>query len=186
MASEGSEPRVRPRANGFDERVTDLAEHIERLLTAVITFFIVGLALLAIGDAVLQVVLNVVQGPEQAQAPGVITARLDEAIVSGIDAIFLAIILLELLHTTLSRGPIGQQLQEFLVIGITAAVRHSLELASTGRNTPGNKAGSAAAQRDLVINLAINAVGALILVIGLYLVRSQLPKSKSKDASPVE
>ncbi len=42
------------------------------------------------------------------------------------------------------------------------------------------------ARRDLGINLAVNAVGALILVIGLYLVRSQLPKSKSKGASPVE
>ncbi|HKO24856.1 MAG TPA: hypothetical protein VJY65_08970, partial [Chloroflexota bacterium] len=87
------------------------------------------------------------------------------AALKGIDGAFLAIILLELLHTTLSRGPISQQLQEFLVIGITAAVRHGLELAASGRGSN---------PREVVINLAINALGALVLIAGLWLVRQQL------------
>jgi hypothetical protein len=69
------------------------------------------------------------------------------------------------LHTTLSRGPISQQLQEFLVIGITAAVRHGLELAASG---PGSN------PREVVIALVLNSVGAVVLVGGLWLVRQQL------------
>ena len=88
---------------------------------------------------------------------------LTTATLRGVDATFLAIILLELLHTTLSRGPISQQLQEFLVIGITATIRHSLEVAA--------ERGEA---RDVVVNLTINAAGALLLVAALWLVRHQL------------
>ena len=77
----------------------------------------------------------------------------------------LAIILLELLHTTLTRSSIIRQLQEFLVIGITAGVRYSLEVAASGGGSN---------PRDVVIDLTINAGAVLILVAALWLVRQQL------------
>ncbi len=100
-----------------------------------------------------------------------------KAVTGGIDAAFLVIILSELLHTTLSWGPISEQLQEFLVIGVTAAVRHSLELAAGKGNS-----------RELVLDLTINAVGAVVLVGGLWLVRQQLRADKraaeGRDTAP--
>jgi phosphate starvation-inducible membrane PsiE len=72
------------------------------------------------------------------------------------------IILLELLHTILSHGPISQQVQEFLAIGITAAVRHGLGLAASNTD-----------QNALVIDLAVNSGGVLLLVSALWLVRQR-------------
>ncbi|MGI9148386.1 MAG: phosphate-starvation-inducible PsiE family protein [Chloroflexota bacterium] len=152
MSHSSGEPSLRPQPTRTEGRLTEVLERVESLLTSVVAVLLVafvGIALLA--------VLAEVRGP-----------LLDDhdftaATLKGIDASFLAIILLELLHTTLSRGPISQQLQEFLVIGITASIRHGLALAAT-RGDP----------RDIVIDLAINAGGALVLLVGLWLVRHQL------------
>ena len=87
------------------------------------------------------------------------------AALSGLDAAFIVIILLELVHTTLSRGPISTQVQEFLVIGITSAVRNGLETAAgRGNGTP----------RETAIDLAITSAAALLLVVSLWLVRQRL------------
>ncbi len=87
----------------------------------------------------------------------------------GIDELFQVIILAELLHTTLSRGSVSTQLQEFLVVGITVVVRHGLELASQGGVTVKGTKPLEATQ--LVIDLVINASAALILIGGLWLVQ---------------
>ncbi|HTE85418.1 MAG TPA: hypothetical protein VK821_11865, partial [Dehalococcoidia bacterium] len=94
------------------------------------------------------------------------------ATLEGVNGTFLAVILLELLHTTLSRGPISQQLEEFLVIGVTAGVRHGLELAAGSRQ--GNP-------RDVVISLAINSVGVLVLVLALWLIRGPLLRAERPE-----
>ena len=153
---------MRPQPTEPEGRLNELLERAESLLTSVVAVFLIGFVLIA-----LLAVLVEVRGP-----------LLDDhdfttATLKGIDASFLAIILLELLHTTLSRGPISQQLQEFLVIGITASIRHGLGIAAT-RGDP----------RDVVVNLAINAAGALVLVVGLWLVRHQfcVPIDARRDA----
>jgi hypothetical protein len=96
--------------------------------------------------------------------------------VSGLDAAFVAIILLELVHTTLSRSPLSGQVQEFLVIGITSAVRHGLETAAD-RGTQN--------ARDTAIDLCITSMAALLLVAALWLVRAWLSTEHGprKDAS---
>jgi len=52
--------------------------------------------------------------------PNSVDNPLPLALILSYDTAFLTIILVELLHTVLSRGPIGRQVQEFLVIGITS------------------------------------------------------------------
>jgi hypothetical protein len=138
-----------------ERRLIHLYERAESVLTSVVAFFLIICVVIA-----LLALIGEVKGPLLARTPDFTTAAL-----KGIDGAFLAIILLELLHTTLSRGPISQQLQEFLVIGITAAVRHGLELAASGRGSN---------PREVVVNLAINALGVLVLIAGLWLVRQQL------------
>src|SRR5205823_9957566 len=128
-----------------EERVLAGFERVESVLTSVITFFLIGFVVIALVAVIMEV-----------KDPLLVDHDFTGATIKGINATFLAIILLELLHTTISRGPISQQLQEFLVIGITAAVRHGLEIAAT-RGEP----------RDIVVNLAVNAAGALLLVVGL-------------------
>jgi len=155
MSQEHHEPTVQAQPSAPEGRLIHLYERAESVLTSVVALFLIVFVVVALLG-----VIGEVKGPLLAPTPDFTTAAL-----KGIDAAFLAIILLELLHTTLSRGPISQQLQEFLVIGITAAVRHGLELAASGRgNNP----------RDVVINLTINAVGAFVLIAGLWLVRQQL------------
>jgi phosphate starvation-inducible membrane PsiE len=146
------EPSLRAEPTRAEERLIDLFERAESVLTSVVALFLIGFVVVA-----LVAVIWEVKGPLLDQQD------FTSAALRGVEASFLAIILLELLHTTLSRGPIGQQLQEFLVIGITATIRHGLQIAAT-RGDP----------RDVVINVAINAAGALVLVAALWLVRQQL------------
>jgi hypothetical protein len=87
------------------------------------------------------------------------------AAVAGLDAAFVVIILLELVHTTLSRGPISSQIQEFLVIGITSAIRSGIETAARrGGGSP----------RDTAVVIAITSLAALLLVAALALLRQRL------------
>ena len=148
------EPRVQPRLSPLEERLIGLYERAESVLTSVVALFLMGFVVVALAAIIAEV-----------RKPLFVDHDFTLAALKGIDASFLAIILLELLHTTLSRGPISQQLQEFLVIGITAAVRHGLELAASG---PGSK------PHEVVIDLVLNSVGAVVLVGGLWLVRQQL------------
>lgn len=122
------------------------------------------------------------------------------AISIGFDTVFLTIILLEVLHTVLSRGALVQQLEEFLVIGITSAVRHGLEIAAAVGTThqeirtvcndlavvlhhaqrvcrqvpvtiPNTSSG------EIVKELTINAGAVLLLVIALWLIRQPSPRA---------
>ncbi len=127
------------------------------MLIQIVSLFLVILVLIALVGVVLSL-----------REPLLHNHDFTTAVLDGVNGTFLAVILLELLHTTLSRGPISRQLQEFLVIGVTAGVRHGLELAV---ETPQGGA------RDVVISLAINAVAVLGLVLSLWLVREQLLRS---------
>lgn len=86
------------------------------------------------------------------------------AAIEGLDRAFLVVILLELAHTTLSRGPITRQVQEFLLVGVTSGVRAGLE-------TVAQRGGDA---RSTAVSLALNAVGVFVLVGALCLVRQRL------------
>jgi len=146
---------------------------VERLLVSVVALLLVGFAALGLLNTVALVKDTLVGGGDYAVV-----------IAEGIDAAFLTIILLELLHTVLSRGSLAQQVQEFLVIGITSAVRHGLTVAANvnGGTGAGARAGarasglatSSAAARDVGVNLAVNAAGVLILVAALWLVRQHI------------
>jgi len=155
------EPSVQARPTGPEARLIAFYERLESLLLSVVSLLLV-----------LLVVVALVGVGKQLWHPLVVAHDFTDAAVRGIDAVFLAIILLELLHTTLSRGPISRQLQEFLVIGITAAVRHGLALA----------AGQGSSPREVVINLTINAAGVLLLVAALWVVRQQLRTDHGQEA----
>ncbi len=155
------EPTVQARPTGPEARLIAFYERLESLLLSVVSLFLV-----------LLVVVALVGVGKQLWNPLVVAHDFTDAAVRGIDAVFLAIILLELLHTTLSRGPISRQLQEFLVIGITAAVRHGLALA----------AGQGSSPREVVINLTINAAGVTLLVAALWVVRQQLRADHHEEA----
>ncbi|MBV9582162.1 MAG: hypothetical protein JO057_26565 [Chloroflexi bacterium] len=155
-----TEPTLRPQPTSSERDLTTFLERGESMLTSVVGVILAIFVLVALAAIVVEVKDPLLAGD------------LTTATLRGIDATFLAIILLELLHTTLSRGPISQQLQEFLVIGITATIRHSLEVAAE-RGDP----------RDVVVNLTINAVGALLLVTALWLVRHHLRADRRQAAA---
>ncbi len=154
---------------------------VERLLVSVVALLLVGFAALGLLNTVALVKDTLVGGGDYTVV-----------IAEGIDAAFLTIILLELLHTVLSRGSLGQEVQEFLVIGITSAVRHGLTVAANvnggtgaGARTSG-LAASGGSARDVGVNLAVNAAGVLILVAALWLVRQHTGRAADtrEDAPP--
>ena len=148
------EPSVRAQPTGSDERIIKVYERVESLLTLIVALLLIGFVLIALAGVVIDV-----------RGPLIHDHNFTEAALGGIDSIFLAIILLELLHTALSHGPVSQQVQEFLVIGITAAVRHGLEVAAPGHGK---------SSHAVVIDLAINSAAVLVLVLALWLIRQQL------------
>ena len=143
-----------------ESRLNDCPERAESILTSVVAIILILFVLVAIVTVFVEV-----------RAPLFDDHDFTAATLAGIDAAFLVIILLELLHTTLSRGPISEQLQEFLVIGVTATIRHGLGVAAT-RGDP----------RDIVIDLAINSVSALVLVVALWLVRTSCAPTDARHA----
>ena len=159
----------------LDRLFGNALEQIERVLVYVVAIFLVGFAVLALVNTV----VSVINGWPGAAHNG----DFNPLIVTGIDSAFLTIILLELLHTVLSRGPLSLQLQEFLVIGITSAVRRGLEIAVSS-STAGQSVeearthGQAPPQSnfDVVVALGINALGVLILIGALWMVRQQADK----------
>jgi hypothetical protein len=77
-------------------------------------------------------------------------------------------------RTTFSRGPLASQVLSFLAIGITAGVRTGLEVAAVAPET---------APRDAVIDLAIVAVGVLLLASAYVLVRRRLHMERGSAVS---
>lgn len=146
-------------------------EVIQRLLIAAVGIALVVLSVMALWDTVV-LVHNELQAND-----------ITLAITVGVDTVFLTIILLELLHTVMSRGPLARQAPDFIIIGITSAIRHGLGLvaSSTGssetvvRRIAGHNytivGPGSSNPRDLVISLAINSLSVLLLVGALWLVR---------------
>jgi len=98
--------------------------------------------------------------------------------ITGVDSVFLTVILLELMHTVIGRGHLAQRIQEFIVIGITSAIRHGLSLVATSGSgqTVARTINHRVYQvtvpgisnpRDTVINLVINSGSVLLLVVAL-------------------
>lgn len=154
----------------IDARMADSFEIIQRILVIAVGTALVILSVMALWDTV-----DLVQGELQ---KGDVT----RAITVGVDTIFLTVILLELLHTVIGREALARQVPDFIVIGITSAIRHGLSLvasASTGAQTVtriiGGKTYSLTipgpSQHDTEINLLINSAGVLLLVVGLWIVR---------------
>lgn len=163
MSQPRSEPSLRAEPSPPEEHVLQGIERAESLLMSAVTLMLIGFVVLAFLAVLMEV-----------KDPLFVDHDLTTATIKGINGTFLAIILLELLHTTTSRGPISMQLQEFVVIGITVTVRHGLEVAAT-RGDP----------RDVVLNLAINAFATLMLVAAFWLVRQQLRADRREAGQPV-
>lgn len=140
---------------------------VESFLIFVIGLFIVGFVLIAL--------LGVIN---EIREPLLITHNFTEAALKGIDVAFLAIILLELLHTIRSQSSLTKQLQEFLIIGITSAVRHGLELAAT--STTG------VSPQSVVINLTINALAVFILVCSLWIAEKAAKENRRIETKSLQ
>lgn len=131
------EPRIQPKPLAPEKRFNDALERTASILTSAVACLLVVLVVVALAGAIYEAWRHLARDHEPMQAA-----------VSGLDAAFIVIILLELVRTTLSRGPISTQIQEFLVIGITSAIRNGLETAA-GRSSHD--------PRDTAIELAITS-----------------------------
>jgi phosphate starvation-inducible membrane PsiE len=158
MPEREEEPTIQPEPSQLEDRVNHVLERAAGVLTSVVAALLVVFVVVAL--------MGVLTRAAKPLAGRDYSAAAHE----GLDAAFLAIILLELVHTTLSRGSITRQLQEFLVIGVTAGVRSGLEVAAGAREKN---------PREIVTNLAINALGVLVLVVALWLVRQRLHVERS-------
>lgn len=162
------------------DRLTSAAFAVfHRMLTAGVALALVILALVALWNTAVTI------------AQSLSTRDLGAAIAHGVDTVFLTIILLELLHTVITREPLAQQAQDFIVIGLTSAVRFGLSVVATASGSAGAHAPhlpvqvSGATPRDTVINLAINSASVLLLVGALWLVRHRFPGEPPADGSPL-
>jgi phosphate starvation-inducible membrane PsiE len=138
----------------FEDRLSRAVERAAGVLTSLIALLLLGFVLVALIGVVGAVWRPLFYGHDYV-----------EAALDGLDGAFLAIILLELVHTTLSRGAITRQLQQFIAIGITAAVRSGLEVAA--RAGAGNL-------REFITSVVLNSVGVLVLVAAWWLVRQRM------------
>jgi uncharacterized membrane protein (DUF373 family) len=150
----GDEPSTRPAPSRAEARLNKMLGRAANILSSAV-------AILLIVFVVIALVGVVIDGLEPLRSRGDFTT----SAVQGVNSAFLAIILLELVHTTVSRGPMTRQLQEFLVIGVTVGVRSGLAVAA-GASEHGT--------RDVAINLGLNATAVLILVVALCVVRWRL------------
>jgi hypothetical protein len=134
------------------ERFSRSLERATSLLTSIVALLLLVLVVVALAGVLI------------AAIEPITTRDFTHAAIEGLDGAFLVIILLELVHTTLSRGPLAQQLEEFLVIGVASAVRAGLEaVAQRG-----------AEARSTGFSLALDAVTVLVLVVAICLVRQRL------------
>jgi hypothetical protein len=126
-------------------------ERTANVLGSLVALLLLTLVCVALVGMVLTIVKTLVKGD------------FNQSVSEGLDAAFLIIILLELVHTTLVRGPISNRVQEFLLVGITAGVRSGLEVAANRGDA-----------RIVGVNLAIDAAAVLLLVAALWLVRQRV------------
>jgi hypothetical protein len=164
------------------QRTTELFEQAEQLLISLVGLFLIGFAALSLFNTLVLI-----------KDPILVDHDYTKAVSLGFDSAFLTIILLEVLHTVLTRSSLALQIREFLVIGITSAVRHSLEVAASSSATHTTSqqvcqmvTGVAhqmqqichlvtvevpnSSSQEVVIELAINAGGVLLLVAAFWLV----------------
>jgi hypothetical protein len=97
------------------------------------------------------------------------------AALHGLDQAFLAIILIEVVRTTLSRGRFSTQVLEFLAIGIIAVVRSGLEMAAIAPEST---------QRGVVVDLAILSLAVLLMSAAYVLVRKRLQEESRLQRLP--
>ena len=129
---------------------------MNRVLQRVASIFMSLVGLFLLGFVVVALVGAVIEA-----WPALLRGEYGHAAIEGLDGAFLVVILLELVHTTLSKGAITRQLQEFIVVGVTASVRTGLEIAAASRND----------LHSAAINMSLNSVGVLVLVGALWVVR---------------
>jgi|SRR5579872_2615888 len=167
MGAEQPESQLARADRWMDEAV----DVIERVLIAGVAIVLIVLSFMALWDTIVLI-------RDQVQ-----THDLTRAITVGVDTVFLTVILLELLHTVIGREPLARQAPDFIVIGITSAIRHGLSLVATASASGetvtrviGGKAyrltvPGSGNPREVVIDLVINSAGVLVLVVGLWIVR---------------
>jgi phosphate starvation-inducible membrane PsiE len=156
-ASMVEEPQLQPPASPREKRIHDLIERIASI----------GMSLVA-AVLLLLVAVTLFEAVRDAWEP-LVHHDYMKAALEGLDSTFLAIILLELVHTTVLRGPLTVQLQEFLVIGIMSVIRSALEVVAGARSRP---------SRDVAIDLVITGGAVLLLVVSLWLLRHRLYKDR--------
>lgn len=173
-------PDSSPFLRRLDRGTSAVFEVLHRVLTAAVALALVVLALIALWNTVVTI------------AGSLSTRDLGAAIAQGVDTVFLTIILLELLHTVITREPLAQQAQDFIVIGLTSAVRFGLSVVATASGSASAARGehvpaltSATTPRDTVINLAINSASVLLLVGALWLVRHRFPRELATSDPPL-
>jgi hypothetical protein len=147
------EPSIQPAPSSLEDRLNRALVRAASLFVYLVAVLILGLVLVALIGGIVGAIEPLIHGRDFTRAA-----------IDGLDAAFLVIILLELVHTTLSRGPIAQQLQQFLVVGITSGVRTGLEVSAQ----------RGADARAIASSLALNALAVLVLVGALWLVRRQV------------
>ena len=147
----GAERLLQASPARLEERLDFVVERGARYLTSVVGLFLVGFVIIALAGAVVPVWRALVEEHNDL-----------EAVLDGLDMAFLAIILLELVETTRSQGPMTRRIREFIAIGITAGVRSGLEIAARSRD---------GSPRDLIIAVVLNSVGVMVLAAAWWLVR---------------
>jgi phosphate starvation-inducible membrane PsiE len=160
---DATEPTIQPPPTKVERHLNRVLERTASVLTSLVAMLLILFVAIALVGTV-----------SAAAEPLVHEHDFMRAAIDGLDGAFLVVILLELVHTTLSRGPVSRQVQEFLVVGITSAVRSGLEVAA-------NRGGGPA--QPTAVSLAINASGVLILVAAFWLIRQRLHAERTQDAS---
>ena len=148
---ESDEPAIHPKPSPIERSLNRALQRSASVLTSTVALLLILFVVLSLVGIVSTAAVSLVRDHDFAGTA-----------VRGLDGAFLVIILLELVHTTLSRESITTQIQEFLVIGITSGVRSGLEVAVNARERDAH---------DTVVNLAINAFGVLALVVALWVGR---------------
>jgi phosphate starvation-inducible membrane PsiE len=154
------EPQLQPPASPGEKRIHDAIERAASIGMSLVAAVLLLLVAVTLVEAVREVWLPLTQHDYM------------RAALEGLDSTFLAIILLELVHTTLLRGPLALQLQEFLVIGIMSVIRSALEVVAGSR---------AHAPREVAIDLVITGAAVLLMVMALWLLRHRLYVDRATD-----
>jgi phosphate starvation-inducible membrane PsiE len=147
------EPQLQPPASPREKRVHAVIERVASILMSLVAAIMLVLVCVMLVDIVADAWGPLMRHDYMAAA------------LAGLDSAFLAIILLELVHTTVLRGALSVQLQEFLVIGVMSAIRSALEVVAGSRSR---------APRDVAIDLVITCAAVLVLVAAIWLLRQRL------------